>query len=233
MYYIGICDDGKNVCALLEEMVLSYAEKNNLKMDTQVWYTGEELCRYLGQGGHLDLLFLDVGLIGLTGMEVGGFIRNKMEDRGMQIIYISGDSSYARELFKTQPMDFLVKPITMRQIEDALDLAVKLIGKNAGRFEFQNGRDYYYIPYGEIIYFESIGRRIKIAAAGAEKEFYGTIRELAEKLPAEFFAVHRSYLVNRIHIARYTYEVVEMDNGVILSISKAYRKQVREKLLRG
>ena len=51
-----------------------------------------------------------------------------------------------------QPMDFLVKPITMQQIEDSLKLAVKLIEKNTERFEFQNGRDHYYIPYGEIIY---------------------------------------------------------------------------------
>ena len=51
MYYIGICDDGKNTCALIEEMVLLYAKKSKLRMDIQVWYTGEELCGYLEQGG--------------------------------------------------------------------------------------------------------------------------------------------------------------------------------------
>ncbi len=232
MYNVGICDDGKNLCLSLEEMVLLYAKKNKLKMDTQVWHTGEDLCRYLEQGGHLDILFLDIELIELTGIQVGGFIRNKMEDRGMQIIYISGNSSYAQELFKTQPMDFLVKPITAQQIEEALDLAIKLLEKNAERFEFQNGRDYYYISYGEIIYFESKGRKIKIVAAGAEKEFYGTIRELEKKMPKEFLTVHKSYVINKTHVVRYTYETVEMDNGTILSISKAYRKQIRERLLR-
>lgn len=233
MHNIGICDDGKNTCALIEEMVLLYAEKNKLKMDTQVWYTGEELCKYLEQGGHLDILFLDIELIKLTGIEVGGFIRNRLEDREMQIIYISNKSSYAQELFKTQPMDFLVKPITMRQIEDSLELAIKLLEKNAERFEFQIGRDYYYISYGEIIYFESEGRKIKIVAAGAEKEFYGAIRELEKKLPKDFFTIHQSYVINKMHVVRYTYETVEMDNNSILSISKAYRKKVRERLLRG
>ncbi|MCM1102202.1 MAG: LytTR family DNA-binding domain-containing protein [Clostridium sp.] len=214
-------------------MVLLYAQKNNLKMDIQVWSSGEELCKYLEQGGRPDILFLDIELIELSGIQVGNFIRNTMEDREMQIVYISNHSSYAQELFKTQPMDFLVKPITARQIEGALDLAIKLIGKGAERFEFQNGRDYYYISYGEIIYFESEGRKIKIVAQGAEKEFYGAIRELEQKLPKEFLAIHRSYVVNRTHVVRYTYETVEMDNGTILSISKAYRKQVRERLLRG
>ena len=127
MYNIGICDDGKNTCASIEEMVLQYAEKNRLKIDTQVWNSGEELCRYLEQGGHLDILFLDIELIKLTGIEVGDFIRNGMEDRGMQIVYVSGHSEYAQKLFKTQPMDFLVKPVTMQQIIDSLELAVKLI----------------------------------------------------------------------------------------------------------
>lgn len=233
MYNIGICDDGKNICASLEDMVLQYAEKRKQRMDIQVWYTGEDLCRYLEQGGHLDVLFLDIELIKLTGIEVGDFIRNKMENRGMQIVYISGEASYAQKLFKTQPMDFLVKPINMRQIEDALELAIKLLEKNEERFEFQNGRAYYYISYNEIIYFESEGRKIKIVAVGAEKEFYGAIRELEKKLPKEFLTIHQSYVINKTHVVRYAYEMVEMDNGTILSISKAYRKQVRERLLRG
>lgn len=233
MYNIGICDDGKNICAVLEEMVQLYAQKNKIKMDTKVWYTGKELCQYLEQGGHLDILFLDIELFEVTGIEVGGFIRNKMEDRGMQIVYISGKSSYAQKLFKTQPLDFLVKPITWQQIEDVLELGVKLLEKNARKFEFQNGKDYYYIPYGEIIYFESEGRKIKIVAVGAEKEFYGGIRDLEKKLPREFFTIHQSYVINKAHVVRYTYEMVEMDNGTMLSISKAYRKQVRERLLRG
>lgn len=233
MYNIGICDDGKNICAVLEEMVQLYAQKNKIKMDTRVWYTGEELCQYLEQGGHLDILFLDIELFEVTGIEVGDFIRNKMEDRGMQIVYISGKSSYAQKLFKTQPLDFLVKPITRQQIEDALGLGVKLLEKNAQKFEFQNGKDHYYISYGEIIYFESEGRKIKIVAVGAEKEFYGGIRDLEKKLPKEFFTIHQSYVINKTHVVRYTYEMVEMDNGTMLSISKAYRKQVRERLLRG
>lgn len=233
MYNIGICDDGKNTCTSIEEMVLQYAEKNKLKIDTQVWNSGEELCRYLEQGGHLDILFLDIELIKLTGIEVGDYIRNGMEDRGMQIVYISGHSEYAQKLFKTQPMDFLVKPVTMQQIIESLELAVKLIERNSEKFEFQNGRDYYYISFGDIIYFESKGRKIKLVAVGEEKEFYGAIKELEKKLPKDFFPIHQSYVINRNHVMRYAYEIVEMDNGTILSISKAYRVKVRERLLKG
>lgn len=222
MYNIGICDDGKNTCASIEEMIMQYAEKKKLRIDVQVWYAGEELCQYLEQGGHLDILFLDIELVKLTGIEVGGFIRNKMEDRGMQIIYISGHSAYAQKLFRTQPLDFLVKPIAVQQIEDSLELAAKLLKRNSEKFGFQNGRDYYYISYGNILYFESKGRKVKIVTVGDEKEFYGGIRGLEKRLSKEFFAIHHSYVINQAHVARYAYETVEMDNNTILPISKAY-----------
>ena len=233
MYTIGICDDGKNTCASIEEMILQYAAKNKLRLDIQVWQAGEELCKYLEQGGHLDVLFLDIELIKLTGIEVGYFIRNRMEDRGMQIIYISGHSAYAQKLFKTQPMDFLVKPITVQQIDASLELAIKLIKSNSERFEFQNGRDYYYMPNSEIIYFESNGRKIKIVTMKTEQEFYGVIKDLKKRLPKEFFPIHQSYVINETNVVRYAYDMVEMNNNTILSISKSFRKQVRERLLNG
>ena len=108
-----------------------------------------------------------------------------------------------------------------------------LIERNSEKFEFQNGRDYYYISFGNIIYFESKGRKIKLVAEGAEKEFYGAIKELEKKLPKDFLPIHQSYVINRNHVVRYAYETVEMDNGTILSISKAYRVKVRERLLKG
>lgn len=43
--------------------------------------------------------------------------------------------------------------------------------------------------------------------------------------------IHQSYIVNKEYVARYTYEMVELANGTILTISKAKRKLVREKLL--
>jgi len=233
MIIVGICDDGVNICADLEEMVLQYAGKNKIQIDTKVYYSGEELCDDIKKGYHLDILFLDIELYEQNGMQVGDYIRNGIEDRMMQIIYISGSSSYAQELFKTQPMDFLIKPITMKQMEDSLHLAIKLIEKNKGRFEYHNGKEHHFISYGDIIYFESKGRKMKVVSFHAEQEFYGKIKELEKALSKDFIMIHQSYVINRMRVRRYTYEMVEMDDGAMLPISKAYRKQVRERLLRG
>ena len=233
MYYIGICDDGKQVCSELERMVLAYGRQKSLELKTAVWYTGESLCAYLQEGNPLDVLFLDIELWQMTGIEAGSFIRNRLEDRRLQIVYISGKASYAWSLFKTQPLDFLVKPILQEQVDEVLDLAVKILGRNETKFAYQSGRDYYYIPYGDIRYFVSEGRKIRIVTTQGEKEFYGKLRELEKALPKDFLKIHQSYLVHTLFVARYAYEEVELTDGTILSISKKYRKQVRERLLRG
>lgn len=232
MYTIGICDDGEHVCIDIEKMLIQYAKKQNIQVDTNVWYSGEELRDYLEAGNHLDILFLDIELFKMTGIEVGNYIRKQLDDMGMQIVYISGKSSYAQQLFKTQPLDFLVKPITQAQINETMETAVRIIKRKEERFEFQQGKEYYYVPMGDIVYFGSEKRKIKVVTMKATFEFYGKLKEVAKRLPEEFIVIHQSYIVNREYVFRYTYEMVELMDGTILTISLANRKLVRDRLLR-
>jgi DNA-binding LytR/AlgR family response regulator len=232
MYSIGICDDGENVCTSIENMVLRYAEEKKIRIDTNIWYTGEGLRDFLAEGSQIDILFLDIELFKMTGIEVGEYIRNKLDNLGMQIIYISGKPSYAQQLFKTQPLDFLIKPISQIQIDNALDTAIRIIKRKNIKFEFKKGKDYYYIPMGDIIYFVSEGRKVKIMTSKATYEFYGRLNEVKKMLSKDFISIHKSYIVNREYIFRYTYETVELVNGTILTISPKNRKSIRENLLK-
>ena len=49
---------------------------------------------------------------------------------------------YTQQLFKTQPMDFLLKPIAQEQINDTIATAIKIIKRKSARFEFKQGREY-------------------------------------------------------------------------------------------
>lgn len=232
MYNIGICDDGKNICSSMENMLMQYAGEKKEQFNIQIWYAGEGLRDYLAKGGHLDILFLDIELYKMTGIEVGAYVRKELDNIGLQIIYISGKSTYAQQLFKTQPLDFLVKPITQEQINDTMETALKVIRKKNERFEFQKDRDYYYIPMGDILYFESMGRKVKIVTVQETYEFYGRLKEVVKRLSEDFIVIHKSFVINTQQVLRYTYEMVEMTNGMILVISQIKRKQVRETLLK-
>lgn len=228
MYRIGICDDAESVCVSLKEMILRFAYANHVQMEVMIWRTGEELCHFLETDGQVDLLFLDIVLFEMSGIEAGDFIRNCLEDRQMQIVYISEYSSYAMELFRTQPMEFLVKPITQEQIDRCLELAVKLTDRNRKTFVCQDGKDIFQIPYGDILYFVSEGRKVKVITKNAVKEFYGKLDGVLKEAPEQFLVIHKSYIVNREKVFRYTYDWVEFADGTVLPVSKSHRKRVRE-----
>lgn len=233
MYRIGICDDAEGVCVSLKEMILRFAHANHVQMEVVIWRTGEELCHFLEKEGRVDLLFLDIVLYEISGIEAGNFIRNYLDDRQMQIVYISEYSSYAMELFRTQPMEFLVKPIAQEHVDRCLELAVKLIGRNRQTFVCQDGRDSFPIPYGDILYFASAGRKVKVITKDAVREFYGKLDGVLKEAPEQFLVIHKSYIVNREKILRYTYGCVEFTDGTILPISKTHRKRVREMFGKG
>ena len=111
VFHIGICDDEKVTCAELENMLYEYGKTAGIKVDVNVWFTGESLCTYLKSENTLDLLFLDIELISTDGIKVGGFIREELENIETMIVYISSKSSYAMSLFRIQPLDFLIKPL--------------------------------------------------------------------------------------------------------------------------
>lgn len=232
MYEIGICDDGKNVCGSMEKMLIQCARENAIQINVQIWNTGEELRDYLKTGSHLDILFLDIELYQMTGIEVGSYIRNELDNMGLQIVYISGKTSYAQDLFKTQPLDFLVKPITPKQINRTMETAIKVIKRRCEKFEFQQGKEHFYIKQGEILYFESSGRKISIVTVHDTYEFYGKLNEIIKELSEDFIEIHKSYVVNMAHVLRYTYEMVELENGTRLAISQNKRSQVRKRILR-
>ena len=62
MYRVGICDDDKILCSLLEKQIQALSADIAVGFETEVWYSGESLCDYLKQGGHIDILFLDIEL---------------------------------------------------------------------------------------------------------------------------------------------------------------------------
>lgn len=230
MYSIGICDDGKATCSSLEEMISQYARERNISVETLVWYSAEKLCSYLAKQNDLDILFLDIALFEMTGIQAGAFIRNRLENWAMQIVYISAKPSYAMQLFKTQPLDFLVKPISQTQIDETLGRAIKVLERGARKFEFQAGKDLFAIPFRDILCFISERRKIKVVTAQGQWEFYGKMKDILPKLPESFLLIHQSYLVNKEHVFRYSYDVVELRNGMLLPISKANRKRVREEV---
>lgn len=139
MYRVGICDDDKVLCSLLEEQIQGLSAEFSIKFEIEVWYSGESLESDLKKGVGLDILFLDIELLQKNGIAIGAFIRDEMEDTDTHIAYISSKQSYAMELFKMQPLEFLVKPISAARLKEVLERSMKRKKYAESCFEYQRG----------------------------------------------------------------------------------------------
>ncbi len=231
MYKIGICDDDKVLCSVLEEQIYGLSKEIEIKVDVEVWYSGESIQNDLEKGIELDLLFLDIELAQKDGIAVGKFIRNEMEDMQTHIVYISSKENYAMQLFKVQPLDFLIKPISTENIREALIRSVKQKRSADIYFEYQKGNSVFRVPVRNIAYFMSMDKKIRIVTKDGAEEFYGKLKNIANTLPADFLTIHQSYIINQAYVIEYSYEMVKMVDGEHLNISKPYRKETRSKII--
>ena len=231
MYNIGICDDEKDTCTQIANMVYEYSRKENVEIGVSIWNTGEALYQDLAERKPIDLLFLDIELVSTSGIQIGKRIRNELENPDISIAYISSKSSYALELFKIHPIDFLIKPVSERDIWDTIDEALRLYNRSNTVFEYKANGYSCRIPHKYIIYFYSENKKIHMVTKDSSAQFTGKIKDIIEILPECFIQIHQSYIINMNYISECSYEVVKMSGGVALNISQPYRKTVRKSIM--
>lgn len=177
------------------------------------------------------MLFLDIELITMNGIDVGRYIREELGNRECAIVYISSKSSYAMSLFRLQPLDFLIKPLNMAAIEDVMNRYLSEYERKNQMFTYHKKEGSYKIPYKKILYFYSDNKKINIVTEKEEITFNGKLKQIASAVPHNFILIHQSYLINLDFVEACHYDTVKLQNGTLLSISQPYRKSVREQLV--
>jgi len=134
MLRIAICDDDIQFCSNLETLLLSLGKEYSIRIDVEVFYTGEGLLKLMRRGEKFDCIYLDIELTGVQGVIVGETIREELKDECVKIIYVSGKESYALDLFETRPMNFLLKPIDESKLTKVFLKAAELTYENENYF---------------------------------------------------------------------------------------------------
>ena len=230
MINIAICDDDKNIIAELRKILTEYAVALNTKVDVYAFLNGQALVDYLSEN-HIDILYLDIQMDNLTGIEVGYKIRKELSNDDIQIVYISAIKDYAMELFKIRPNNFLIKPFSKEEVYETLKEALRLLDNKAKTFTFNvKGKDIKK-KITDIIYFESSRHKVKIVTNDGKFEFYSTIADVYKELENFGFAIcHSSYIVNIEHIVEFNKDKVKMSNDVVIKISRGKSKDFFEQV---
>lgn len=229
MIRVAIVDDVISVCGHIEKYLFDIAKKYNLSIDVESYNSGESFCSDLKMGEVFDIIFLDIELKSMSGIDVCRYIRQEMDDETQQIVFISAKKQYSLELHSFHPLDFLVKEIDEISIETVFMRFMKIIGIWNDVFEFQIGHDVQKIKVKEIKYLTVENRIVNIILKNNQaSEYYGTLETAYKQLQKfDFLFLHRRFIVNPMYIGIYEYDKVILNDEIEIPIGSSKRQQIR------
>ena len=198
-------------------MVLNFFRKKNREIILRMFSGGEELLSYNGQ---IDILFLDIQMKDMDGMETARKLRAD-KFRGF-LVFITVLKEMVFQSFEVQAYDYLVKPVDDKQFEKTMErLYASMQNASEGSLLVQKGYEGRIIREDEIVFCEIIDRKIYLnLASGEVVDYYERIENLETKLDNRFYRCHRSYLINLKHLKGYKNGTACMDNGKEIPVSR-------------
>ncbi|MEL6654807.1 MAG: LytTR family DNA-binding domain-containing protein [Bacteroidota bacterium] len=215
---------------LAHKVILQYAKDLPfLEIVGQVYKATDAYA--LLQNGGVDLLFLDINMPTLKGLD---FLRT-LTDRPA-VIVTSAYEEYALEGYELQVADYLLKPFRFERFLQAVmkvkeakttssvvtneEAAVEKIFVKVDKRQVQ-------VSVLDIIYVESYGNYVKVWLADKYLLTPRTLTSFEQELPSLFSRIHKSYIVQRACVDYVEGNQVKMSNGELLPIGKNYRTSVK------
>ena len=231
-----ICDD-----EALVRSELSYAlariepESEIVEVDNAV-----DALALLGRD-HFDVLFLDVEMHGLNGLDAMRIISNAKSP--VPVVFVSAHDQHAVSAFEHAAVDYLLKPVSEARLARTLErlhatTPKKLPETSIDRLPVLHGERTRLLRISEIRYVEADSRGARVVTNDENARFRGTFAECVHRLENHaFLRVHRAYLVNVAHITEITPSfggtfVLRVDNRERseVPVSRSYVRTVRERL---
>ncbi|MCR5888388.1 LytTR family DNA-binding domain-containing protein [Hymenobacter sp. J193] len=160
------------------------------------------------QEGRADLVFLDIQMPELTGLQ---FL--KICGHRCKVILTTAYPEYALEGYEHDVVDYLLKPVSFDRFLRAVQKAQALLAPAtpappvaspaapapAGGYLFVKGdskNKFMRVSHADILYAEALGNYLALHTANQRLVTYQTLKELADQLPQPaFLRIHKSYLV--------------------------------------
>lgn len=239
-----IVDDEPEACKNLENILQEYVGRSvNVVGTANSTRQAELLIRQLGP----DAVFLDIEMPNENAFH---FLDRVKPMLSFEVVFVTAYDDYAIRAFKLNAVDYILKPISIPELANAvqrlkekIDIR-KLLGNPAASYiglsEQVNGRvksqritlrdnnNIEVVDFRDIYFVEAQGSYIRIIFVKNNETrdivMSGSVTEYEELLPSEtFFRIHKTYLVNCIHIKRITHDdsnFVVVEGNYTLPVSR-------------
>lgn len=225
MLNIGICEDRQEdqyrLRSALERILHSRGE--SLKIST--YFSGEVMLEDIKEGyGDFSMLFLDVFMDGITGMEVA----HRLRESGIKtpIIFLTTSPDFAVESYDVEAVGYLLKSLQEAKLQRLLERV--LDRPQRPRVCVLSGRRYRYLFLDEIVFAESDNHSIRIhLVSGEVMGSSEKLKNFAARVDGRFLRCHQSFLVNMQYVADVKEDFV-LKSGKIIPIRTRDRKAMAD-----
>lgn len=196
---IAICDDQREVAEELRNDIIGILNEKKCDCKTVVFCAGKEL---LASTEKFDIVFLDIEMPEMDGIETGKILRQKNDD--CKIVMATGIERRYKEAFQIQAFRYITKPFQHKEIEEALEAAVKTdFGEQT--IELFRDRNAYAIKCKEIQYVKAFNGYTEFLVGNQTFRKEVSLSKIEAMLePKMFFRIHRQYIINMHWIQDYT-----------------------------
>lgn len=191
-----------------------------------------ELKDILASGVHIDILVADITMP--EGQPSGIDVVRELfpPSSGTQIIYTSGDLGQAPEVYATQHLYFLLKPIDAGKLREALERAYAALPQTRpAMLRIKCGHKHRLVNAAHIRYLESNLRKVCVHCGNTTYTTYARLDDLQEQLPAHFSRCHRSYLVNLAYVSALEETEARLHDGTVIPVSRRRSRTAQRDLL--
>ena len=186
------------------------------------------------QQQEIDLVFLDIQMPGLTGLQLIQSLSKKP-----MFILITAYEKYALESYNLDVVDYLVKPVSLDRFIKACSKAWELHQLKMTRKNGNKENDYFFINvdysllkivFADIVYIEGLKDYVKIHLKSTTKPVVArmSLKNLEEELHfSQFIRIHKSFIVSKQFITSVKKNSIFI-NDVELPVGENYKDSINE-----
>lgn len=227
---IAICDDLIEERIHLAKLIQAYCKKCALSPQIHLFSSGEELLEAFTQPGLFQIIFLDIYMPGMSGVDTAKKIRAM--DSSVFLLFTTTSQDHGMDSFQVQASDYLVKPIQAEGVAQAIDWCLEHMPKPLRQLAVLVEGEQRTFPLAVIQYIDVYGHQSRIHT---NQELIVTRRGLDDLEAAidspDFLRCHRSYLVNMNYIQGMEGNDFRMSDGSLVPIGSTHTTQIRNSFI--